>query len=371
MADYISRYSGETIDDAVALALTADQLKVGYYYNNAFYTTSAHTTLIPAESKNLYIDLTDTNAHKVYHCDGTNYYMLGGGSSGGDNIVQGYYYNGQFYEEAAHTTLITPDVKNLYIDITTATSYQAYSYNGTNYVLCGSNLSNYYTKTETDGLLNNKADKNTTYTKTETDGLLNNKQDELTDENGTTITDSDTVSGVDLTTNKVIKRTFTQIWNWIISKLSTAITSGSTNAQIPSSKAVYNLFDGKRLYQHVFGIKYTNLIGFYGMFYIFTANDTPFTYDTLAKWLFDNGFTGENAQYPMCSGSDDFVNRYASDTSGGSNTKQFTATGPTIGICSSDGSTITYYYNRVSYRNLSKTQGTGTWIQNVGILRIL
>lgn len=178
MEDYILSKSGDQIEKALSLAVTADQLKKGYLYNGAFYTTSAHTTLIPAESKNLYIDLTDTNAHKVYHCDGTNYYVIGGSS--GDNIVQGYYYNEQFYEEAAHTTLITPDVKNLYIDITTATSYQAYSYNGTNYVLCGSDLTNYYNKTETDGLLNNKADKSTTYTKTETDGLLNGKQNTLT-----------------------------------------------------------------------------------------------------------------------------------------------------------------------------------------------
>lgn len=162
MADYILSKSGDQIEEALSLAVTADQLKKGYLYNGAFYTTSAHTTLIPAESKNLYIDLTDTNAHKVYHCDGTNYYVIGGSS--GDNIVQGYYYNEQFYEEAAHTTLITPDVKNLYIDITTATSYQAYSYNGTNYVLCGSDLTNYYTKTETDGLLNNKQDKVTPIT---------------------------------------------------------------------------------------------------------------------------------------------------------------------------------------------------------------
>lgn len=82
------------------------------------------------------------------------------GGSSGDNIVQGYYYNEQFYEEAAHTTLITPDVKNLYIDITTATSYQAYSYNGTNYILCGSDLTNYYNKTETP--IQTSVDKNST-----------------------------------------------------------------------------------------------------------------------------------------------------------------------------------------------------------------
>lgn len=191
MEDYILSKSGDQIEEALSLAVTAGQLKKGYLYNGVFYTTSAHTTLIPAESKNLYIDLTDTNGHKVYHCDGTNYYIIGG-----DNIIQGYYYNGQFYEEAAHITLITPDVNNLYIDITTAILYQVYSYNGTNYILCGSNLTNYYNKTETDGLLNGKQNTLTQTQQNAVDSgidstkvtqIATNKNDILGIKNGTSI----------------------------------------------------------------------------------------------------------------------------------------------------------------------------------------
>lgn len=34
------------------------------------------------------------------------------------NIVKGYYYNGSFYEEASHTTLITPSTSKIYVDLT-------------------------------------------------------------------------------------------------------------------------------------------------------------------------------------------------------------------------------------------------------------
>ena len=35
----------------------------------------------------------------------------------GDHVISGYYYNGQFYEDAEHTTLIVPEVSFIYIDL--------------------------------------------------------------------------------------------------------------------------------------------------------------------------------------------------------------------------------------------------------------
>lgn len=56
----------------------------------------------------------------------------GGGSSDAAKLKQGYYYDGQFYEDAAHTTLITGNTKNLYVDKETNLLY---AYNGTSFVL--------------------------------------------------------------------------------------------------------------------------------------------------------------------------------------------------------------------------------------------
>lgn len=44
-------------------------------------------------------------------------------------VVRGYFYNGDFYEEAAHTTLITADPGKLYIDIPSSASYRYDQYN--------------------------------------------------------------------------------------------------------------------------------------------------------------------------------------------------------------------------------------------------
>ena len=48
-----------------------------------------------------------------------------------DDVVEGYYYNGAFYQEAAHTTLITPETGKIYVDITANESYR---YTGSVYV---------------------------------------------------------------------------------------------------------------------------------------------------------------------------------------------------------------------------------------------
>lgn len=46
-------------------------------------------------------------------------------------IVKGYFFEGQFYSDAAHTTLITPSTDALYVDLVLSAIY---TYNGTQYV---------------------------------------------------------------------------------------------------------------------------------------------------------------------------------------------------------------------------------------------
>lgn len=41
-----------------------------------------------------------------------------------DDIIEGYYYNNKFYEEAAHTTLITGESDKIYVDLSTDTTYR-------------------------------------------------------------------------------------------------------------------------------------------------------------------------------------------------------------------------------------------------------
>ena len=67
-----------------------------------------------------------------------------------------------------------------------------------NIISATADLSNYYTKTETDALLNDKADKSTTYTKTEVDTALNAKQDTLTAGQNITIQNNVISAGIEV-----------------------------------------------------------------------------------------------------------------------------------------------------------------------------
>lgn len=53
--------------------------------------------------------LSRSEAYLRYLCEN-------GGLGGGSGVAKGYYYNGNFYEDAAHTKLITPEEGNLYYD---------------------------------------------------------------------------------------------------------------------------------------------------------------------------------------------------------------------------------------------------------------
>lgn len=48
-----------------------------------------------------------------------------------DDVIEGYYYNSKFYEDAEHTTEITPTTGKIYVDISTNKSYR---WSGTGYI---------------------------------------------------------------------------------------------------------------------------------------------------------------------------------------------------------------------------------------------
>lgn len=54
-----------------------------------------------------------------------------------DDVIEGYLYNGAFYEDSAHTTLITGESSKIYVDLSTDKTYR---WSGTVYVCTGSSL---------------------------------------------------------------------------------------------------------------------------------------------------------------------------------------------------------------------------------------
>lgn len=78
------------------------------------------------------------------------------------------------------TNLDANDKVQVIADETHSGASTIYNWNGSAWQYVGAYGGNTYTKTQTDTLLDGKADKSTTYTKTETDTLLNNKADKST-----------------------------------------------------------------------------------------------------------------------------------------------------------------------------------------------
>lgn len=95
-------------------------LVVGYYYNEKFYEDAGHTIEITGAEGYIYEDLAE---HALYvFNETTGKYIAVGGNV--EFIARGYYYEGQFYKEPSHTTLITPDEKKIYIDLEGNTIYR-------------------------------------------------------------------------------------------------------------------------------------------------------------------------------------------------------------------------------------------------------
>lgn len=61
-----------------------------------------------------------------------------------DDVVEGYYYNGSFYEEASHTTAITPATGKIYVDLATDKTYR---WGGSVYVEISQSTIHKYTET--------------------------------------------------------------------------------------------------------------------------------------------------------------------------------------------------------------------------------
>lgn len=226
-------------------------------------------------------------------------------------------------------------------------------------------LADYYKKTESDANYYNKTDtynKTETYAKTETysqtevdniiadyydktevDDLLDDKQDKLTD--GTEITspaNSDFLSGVNLSTKKVHKVTFANIWNWIVGKASHVISNSSTHYEIPTSKGVYDYIDSLAKYLHIVTFYNTNTPTYpMASFYVITTNATE-TYATMATWLYNKGFQTIQTAYPWVSGVSG--TKEVSTPSGTYNIGV-----PVSGAYSSDGTTIYFKTNYNGY----------------------
>lgn len=51
-----------------------------------------------------------------------------------DDVIEGYYYDGQFYKESEHTTVITAETGKIYVDLTDPNNPVSYRWTGTVYV---------------------------------------------------------------------------------------------------------------------------------------------------------------------------------------------------------------------------------------------
>ena len=118
-------------------------------------------------------------------------------------------------------------------------------------------LTNYYTKTETNTLLGGKADTATTYTKTEVDTALSGKQATLISGTNIKTINNESIlgsgnidiqgggasysagTGIDITNNVISVSGVVET-----SAITTSVTSASTDSQVPSAKAVYDKLGG-------------------------------------------------------------------------------------------------------------------------------
>ena len=174
-------YNPSTHEFTIKPAAIPDDAKntvEGYYdpTTNKFYEDSAFTTEMEATGDRIYIDKT-SNAMFRYDTTDTRYESLSGtdttysfreGTTDGafqvqesgsawqtvpvhnvatldsngkvkssqlpsyvDDVIEGYYYNGQFYEEPTHATVITPEDGKIYTDLSTNKTYR---WGGTTYV---------------------------------------------------------------------------------------------------------------------------------------------------------------------------------------------------------------------------------------------
>ena len=186
-----------------------------------------------------------------------------------------------------------------------------YTYFGTTDI----DLSDYYTETEVDTLLNGKVDKVTgkslvldtditqiTTNKTDIAELKEEKQDKITDSTLSELADATTVSSVSATakTNKTF--TLSALWTWITGKLSTSISSDSTDEQIPSALAVWKLFNTNKKYRHRFVYYNTTSFEHPLCWWEVINNESSYTVAKFKTFLTDNGYTATSNTYVVGAG---------------------------------------------------------------------
>lgn len=156
-----------------------------------------------------------------------------------------------------------------------------------------------------------------------------------------TVEDTTTIADVNTSNaNPVSRFTAATLWTYILTKLTTTISSASTNQQAPSNKAVYDYVEARRRYLHIL-VRYNNTSFQYPMGWcaVITDNKTE-TYETIAKWLYDNQYRSpENSYYWVggCCGTTGVRN--SADT-GTSYVGRVTS-----GAFSEDGTSIAYKFD--------------------------
>ena len=99
--------------------------------------TPNYELIKPDYSDPVDIDVLNDNADKIDSTLAAKANLVGGKVPASelpsyvDDVIEGYYYNGAFYEEAAHTTQITPETGKIYIDLS---SENCYRWSGSVYV---------------------------------------------------------------------------------------------------------------------------------------------------------------------------------------------------------------------------------------------
>lgn len=125
MANYLSKYSGEQIDQNIGILEGKGLSSVDGLIKRA--SSGAFSKVVKKDITDLGIPGLDS-AGKIPISQLPSYV---------DDVIEGYFYNNKFYEEAAHTTEITAESGKIYIDIPSSKSYR---WSGSQYVVIASSL---------------------------------------------------------------------------------------------------------------------------------------------------------------------------------------------------------------------------------------
>ena len=117
------------------------------------------------------------------------------------------------------------------------------------------------------------------------------------------VVDSTRISGLDSSQSNIHSYfSASDLWDYIVTKVTQTITASATHLQIPSAKAVLDFVQARRRYQHTL-VRYNNDSKQYPMgWIILITNNSTETYASFAKWLYDNNYRTPEASYWHCGG---------------------------------------------------------------------